>query len=352
MYLKVNGAKVVYDGDMADITQESWHEWNIDLASFGGVNLQNVTKISIGLGNGTGPGGSGVLYFDDIRLYPSRCVLSRRSPDFAIVDYVQDCVLNYNELETMSADWLGTGYQVTPANPGTTNLVAHYPFNGNANDVVGGHNGTTSGLVTYGPGKVGQAILLDGVDDLVTVGPVGISGAAARTIAGWAKSNVISMSDWINIFGFTGPSGGNGHFDIEHVNVGGNRGYGIHVYGWERVIFPVDLEWHHLAASYDGTTISWYGDGRLIGSDSSRTLDTPDNVHMGKRDDNDNYFAGRVDEVYIYGRVLSEAEIAWLAGHTSPLSIPPDLYLDGTLDFKDLTVLANSWLEEQLWPAE
>jgi hypothetical protein len=70
MYVKLNGSKVVYDGDAADIKQASWHDWNIDLASFG-VDLANVTTIAIGFGDEANPaaGGSGVVYFDDIRLY-------------------------------------------------------------------------------------------------------------------------------------------------------------------------------------------------------------------------------------------------------------------------------------------
>ena len=139
-------------------------------------------------------------------------------------------------------------------------------------------------------------------------------------------------------------------FDIEIGEAQGRRGYVIHVYGWERVILDVDFEWHHLAASFDGTTIAWYGDGLLGGTDDSRPLDTRDQVHMGKRDDNANYFPGRVDEVRIFNRVLSEAQIAWLAGHTSPLSIPADLYQDDVIDFKDFAVLADAWLEEILWP--
>ncbi len=72
MYVKLNGSKVVYDGDAADITQAWWHPWNIDLALFG-VDLQNVTKLSIGFDDETGttPGGSGKVLFDNIRLYRS-----------------------------------------------------------------------------------------------------------------------------------------------------------------------------------------------------------------------------------------------------------------------------------------
>jgi len=65
LYVKVNGFKVVYDGDAADIAKPRWKQWNIDLASLG-AGLQNVTKLAIGI---DGNGASGTLYVDDIRLY-------------------------------------------------------------------------------------------------------------------------------------------------------------------------------------------------------------------------------------------------------------------------------------------
>ena len=71
MYVKVNGSKIVYGGNADDIKQASWQQWSIDLALFG-VDLQNVTKLAIGFGDEMNltPGGAGIVYFDDIRLYP------------------------------------------------------------------------------------------------------------------------------------------------------------------------------------------------------------------------------------------------------------------------------------------
>jgi len=63
--VKVDGSKVVYDGDAGDIAKPEWTQWNIDLASLG-VNLQNITKLVIGI---DGNGASGTLYVDDIGLY-------------------------------------------------------------------------------------------------------------------------------------------------------------------------------------------------------------------------------------------------------------------------------------------
>ena len=75
MYVVLNGSAVVnHDNPNAAAQVTSWTAWNIDLTRFAdqGVDLTNVTSITLGLGNKNNPvaGGSGMLYFDDIRLYP------------------------------------------------------------------------------------------------------------------------------------------------------------------------------------------------------------------------------------------------------------------------------------------
>jgi hypothetical protein len=67
-----NPAVVVHE-DPAATTIDAWTEWVIPLQTFAdqGINLSNVDRIAIGLGtkdNMTVPGGSGKMYFDDIRL--------------------------------------------------------------------------------------------------------------------------------------------------------------------------------------------------------------------------------------------------------------------------------------------
>jgi hypothetical protein len=69
-------AIVVHD-DPAAATTEKWTEWIIPLQAFAdqGIDLTNVTSIAIGLGtrdNTTIAGGSGKIYFDDMRLYRLR----------------------------------------------------------------------------------------------------------------------------------------------------------------------------------------------------------------------------------------------------------------------------------------
>jgi hypothetical protein len=70
MYVTLNDSATV-DNDNPDAAiAVGWTEWNTPLQAFAdqGVNLSNVTSITIGLKSGTG--GTGMLYFDDIRLYP------------------------------------------------------------------------------------------------------------------------------------------------------------------------------------------------------------------------------------------------------------------------------------------
>ncbi len=73
MYVVINGSAVVYH-DNPDAAQiATWTEWTIDLQEFAaqGVNLANVNTIAIGFGdkNNLQAGGSGMVFFDDIRLY-------------------------------------------------------------------------------------------------------------------------------------------------------------------------------------------------------------------------------------------------------------------------------------------
>ncbi|MCP4259614.1 MAG: hypothetical protein GY774_19200, partial [Planctomycetes bacterium] len=70
MYVVLNGS-VGVDNDNPNAAQAGgWNEWNISLQAFAdqGVNLANVNLITLGLNSVTG--GTGLMYFDDIRLYP------------------------------------------------------------------------------------------------------------------------------------------------------------------------------------------------------------------------------------------------------------------------------------------
>ncbi|MHC4560176.1 MAG: LamG domain-containing protein [Planctomycetota bacterium] len=73
LYVALNGTARV-DNDNPDAAlANSWTPWNIDLQEFTaqGVNLANINTITLGFGdkNNLQAGGSGMVFFDDIRLY-------------------------------------------------------------------------------------------------------------------------------------------------------------------------------------------------------------------------------------------------------------------------------------------
>ena len=64
---------IAYHPDPEALLSEDWQEWTIDFEEFGNVDLSQVTRLTLGIGNRDNPqrGGSNVIYFDDIGLSAS-----------------------------------------------------------------------------------------------------------------------------------------------------------------------------------------------------------------------------------------------------------------------------------------
>jgi hypothetical protein len=73
MYVVLNNSAVVTNDDPAAAQATEWTEWSADLQTFAdrGIDLANVSSITLGFGNRANPvaGGSGLVFFDDIRLH-------------------------------------------------------------------------------------------------------------------------------------------------------------------------------------------------------------------------------------------------------------------------------------------
>jgi hypothetical protein len=73
MYVALNDSAVVTNDNPNAAQIGTWTQWTIDLTRFAdqGVNLANVNTITLGFGNKNNPvaGGTGMVFFDDIRLY-------------------------------------------------------------------------------------------------------------------------------------------------------------------------------------------------------------------------------------------------------------------------------------------
>lgn len=79
-------------------------------------------------------------------------------------------------------------------------------------------------------------------------------------------------------------------------------------------------EWTHVEVSYDGQTVYFYKDGRLVSSHSLTLWSVADGaVLVGKAGSTPNYFAGKMDDVaiYPYNRTLFEVSADMLGGALS-----------------------------------
>jgi hypothetical protein len=102
--------------DINDIKIADWQQWNTPLPYFSDsnfaavandVDLADVNALFIGFGvrGGLVAGGDGTVFFDDIRLYPPRCV-----PELGpYADLSGDCIVDFADIEAMAEDWLYIG---------------------------------------------------------------------------------------------------------------------------------------------------------------------------------------------------------------------------------------------------
>ncbi len=380
-----NKFKVLYgayaDEAASDVNEASWHEWLIDLADFTGVTVSNVKSIAIGIGNEGGPaGGSGTLYFDDIRLYTPQCVLTRRSADFAALDYAPeasggDCVINARELEVMTRDWLLTDTLI-PAEPlpGSSNLMLHYKFEMNMLDSsTNGLNGTAGGFPTYELRTAGDnAIVLAGSDYVNCGNPPQLDFSTGNwTIAAWIKP--IATTDQRMIYCKGGDDTGGIRYMLTLAETNDHRmtvttDDNVDKYQRHGDIRVDDGEWHHVVGMRDGTALRVYVDGA---DDGATTIPAGYDLSGTSQADafigaNWNYatsvvqkfFIGAIDEVRIYNTALSQGQIVNLMGLAQlhiPTPSPAEIGGDEAqgsmvINFKDYAVLADRWLEEELYP--
>jgi hypothetical protein len=100
-----NSATVVYDDPNA-VKSETWQPWHIDLQDFTDVNLAGVEQISIGIGDGSSPAGSGEVYFDDVALFQPRC-LDKPAIDEGNLN--SDCAIDFKDIVILAGNWLKEG---------------------------------------------------------------------------------------------------------------------------------------------------------------------------------------------------------------------------------------------------
>jgi beta-galactosidase len=269
-----------------------------------------------------------------------------------------DCSIDNYDFAQIAAQWQDEYREtVTPTDPGTANLVAYWPLDGNYSDASGnGHNASATGgtLSFVNPGHSGQSVDFDGASGLNCADSSGINLTSGATISAWIKSSnetdswacVVAkgVTAWRLIRNEVGST------ICFHFNPAGG-GTEFQANGSTPVL---DGRWHHLMGVYDGSQIRLYVDGQLDASTSTggaalRTSTDP--VYIGSRIGrlSDRSWNGQIDEVRIYDRALNESEILWLSEREPYNQIPnpprpTDLVLDGRIDLDDLVIFIHQWL--------
>lgn len=243
-----------------------------------------------------------------------------------------------------------------PCTPSPAGLVAWLPGNGNANDVIGGHNGQIQGGAAYDVAEVGQGFRFDSDADRVVI-PDGDDlniHPAGFTVEFWLRGGknqpdpqylVVDKSH-----GFSDNAGwamqGNSRSGTISWAIGSTTDYFPSVTSTTDVL---DGGFHHIAGTWSGGTMRLYVDGLEQGNGTVATpLNNTREMHLGYSYGGgtpQRFFRGLLDEVSVYQRALSDTEVAaiYQAGGAGkcrpPTCVPPPaglvLWLPGDSDATD-----------------
>ncbi|GAG40364.1 unnamed protein product, partial [marine sediment metagenome] len=188
-------------------------------------------------------------------------------------------------------------------------------------------------------GKIGGALDFGGDGDFVEDedGEDYINGLTAISITMWIKSDVVGTDSGFIIF--ANPSG-NDQQNIRYDADGGEGDINLIKYGMEFTSGEEadessaniqTTDWQHIAVTTaSGAGLKLYINGVLdIPSEDDASVTgvivncTTLIVGKGGKDEGASAgWDGLIDDVRIYNRVLSHAEVAWLAGRTEPFDKP------------------------------
>ncbi len=168
------------------------------------------------------------------------------------------------------------------------------------------------------PGHSGNALSLDGKNDNVKAGPLGMF--RFMTVAMWVNPSSLNR-EFNSLIHTDGWRKGTVHIMISgngkiQMSINGNQGTDQNS---ENGIFTADnlSTWKHVAIVYNAEdkTVKFYIDGKLNSTRrySKTVLANMGNFEVGGWSDGGRNFAGKLDDVRIYGRALSDNEIMEIA---------------------------------------
>jgi hypothetical protein len=218
--------------------------------------------------------------------------------------------------------------------PAPAGVLSWWSGSGHLLDIAGTNSGRLAGNVMYGPGRVGSAFIFDGNRDGVQIG----------TATNLQLQN-FSIEAWIKRASTTTVSfNGNGFGSI--FSMGGSGGYWFHLKSDSSLALGklqfsdvastaqiVDTNWHHVAVTKAGTTVSFFLDGMehpAAAYDSGGFIFSAPGcigAWLNPASLVDNSFYGSIDEVAVYNRALTAIEIQSIYASAMtgkcPVAAPP-----------------------------
>lgn len=234
--------------------------------------------------------------------------------------------MQHRKLLLLLGGMVALGLSIGSATPLITNgLVAAYEFNGNANDYTGVYNGVSTGAVatTDRFGNANQAFYFNGTA-YVTAELYGDIGGTNGifTISAWAKSyktTYISGQD-----GFILNMGRGAEADYSISLLGSNAAPVRYGGTYTTASVTNILTWNLYTMTYDGTTFKYYINGALMSSVAKSpggVIDAAYPLRIGGQSKwvgGGRFLEGDIDDVLIYNRNLSQAEVQTLYGTSIP----------------------------------
>ncbi|MCD8561621.1 prepilin-type N-terminal cleavage/methylation domain-containing protein [Candidatus Saccharibacteria bacterium] len=225
----------------------------------------------------------------------------------------------FTALDTTSAYCLtrtsrGVSYFITSANttptPGSCEgMIGWWPLNGNTDDDSGyAYNGTANNL-TAATGQNGEArgaYSFNGGDSYVNLANASTlpSGLADRSMCSWGNTDTVNNGHWMMAYG--SPNGKQAMF-IGQVN---NNLYGGG-YSADAVFggYWTTGAWRHVCLTYDGTIARLYADGQERATRTDAWNLVKSVAYIGRQVNGYEWWAGSIDDVRLYNRVLPPSEI-------------------------------------------
>jgi uncharacterized protein (TIGR02145 family) len=207
----------------------------------------------------------------------------------------------------------------------TNGLVGWWPFNGNANDESGnGNHGTVNGATLAADrfGNAGKAYSFDGVNDWITSNPSNKPlNNQDRSISSWfnTSTGIISTSQYPNLQTIIAWGTGAGGYVIfnQYIISPIGKGYFESGSGTNQLFTDSVVnngQWHNYVTTYEQNgKVKIYLDGRYVDSSSNITLATQNSIiGIGNCPWANIPFRGNIDDIAIYNRALSPAEVQQL----------------------------------------